>query len=114
MSGLKTETVAVSQEVLEEVVRRIVEAVQPVRIILFGSGARGAMGPNSDLDLLVIMPDGTHRRHTANDIYRCLRGIGLPKDIVVVTDTDVEKYRDNPSLVLKPALDEGREIYVAA
>ena len=46
---------------LEELVQRIVEAVHPLRIILFGSAARGEMGPNSDLDVLVVMPDGIHR-----------------------------------------------------
>jgi predicted nucleotidyltransferase len=48
--------------IIDERVRRIVEAVHPQRIILFGSAARGEMGPNSDLDVLVIMLDGTHRR----------------------------------------------------
>ncbi len=44
---------------LEELVQRIVEAVHPLRIILFGSAARGEMGPNSDLDVLVVMPDAS-------------------------------------------------------
>jgi len=69
------------------------------------------MGPNSDLDLLVIMPDGIHRRRTAQSIYRKLTGIGIAKDIVVVTESDVARYADNPSLVLYPALREGREVY---
>ena len=43
----------VSEEILQEIVRRIVAAVRPDRIILFGSAARGKMGPNSDVDLLV-------------------------------------------------------------
>ena len=50
----------VTRELLDEVVRRMVKTANPHRIILFGSAARGAMGPNSDLDLLVVMPDGTH------------------------------------------------------
>lgn len=60
----------VSEATLTELVRRIVQTVQPKRIILFGSAARGQMGPHSDLDLLVIMPDGTHRRQTAQTLYR--------------------------------------------
>ena len=44
----------VRQEVLDEVVRRIVEVAQPEKIILFGSAVRGEMGPNSDVDLLVV------------------------------------------------------------
>jgi uncharacterized protein len=100
-------------EVLNEVVDRIVQAVRPQRIVLFGSAATGRMGPNSDLDLLVIMPDGIHRRRTAQAIYSSLKGLGLAKDIVVATEDDVSNYGDNPSLVLCPALREGRELYRA-
>ena len=48
------------------------------------------------------------------EIYKALRGIGLPKDVIVVTEQDVTAYQYNPSLVLKPALDEGRELYASA
>jgi predicted nucleotidyltransferase len=68
-------------QAIDELVRRIVEAVHPRRIVLFGSAARGEMGPNSDLDVLVIMPDGTHRRKTAQEIYRRMWGFGFAKDI---------------------------------
>lgn len=107
-----TET-AVTQEMLDDIVRRIVDVVQPCRILLFGSGARGALGPHSDLDILVVMPDGTHRRRTAQRLYRSLFGMGIPKDIVVVTESDVKNYGANPSLVIAPALEEGRELYHA-
>ena len=103
-----------SEQILSELVRRIVESVRPLRIILFGSAAREEMGPDSDLDLLVVMPDGVHRRRTAQVVYKSLRGLGLPKDIVVVTESDVREYAQNPSLVLYPALRQGKEIYHAA
>ncbi|MGH8563862.1 MAG: nucleotidyltransferase domain-containing protein [Gammaproteobacteria bacterium] len=104
---------ATLQRTLDELVQRIVGAVHPRRIILFGSAARGHMGPNSDLDVLVVMQDGTHRRRTAQTIYRCLMGLGTAKDIVVVTELDVQEHGDNPSLALFPALREGRELYRA-
>ena len=50
---------------INELVRRIVEAIYPKHIVFFGSAAWGGMGPNSDPDVLVIMPDGTHWRRTA-------------------------------------------------
>jgi uncharacterized protein len=109
---MDTSTV-VEQAVLDRLVSRIVEAVHPRRIVLFGSAARGQMGPHSDVDLLVVMPDGVHRRHTAQNLYCRLTGLGVAKDIVVVTESDVRDYGDNPSLVLYPALREGREIYRA-
>lgn len=103
----------VTAELLDEVVRRIVEIAHPHRIILFGSAARGQMGPNSDLDILVVMPDGIHRRQTAQTLYRHLPAIGIGKDIIVVTESDVRHFGENPSLVLCPALREGKEVYVA-
>ena len=102
------------QHILDELVKRIVDAVQPVRIILFGSAARSTMGPDSDLDILVVVRDGVHRRKTAQAIYKCLRGIGLPKDVVVVTESDVRQFGMNPSLVIYPALNQGKDIYHAA
>ena len=57
-------------KVIDELVRRIVEIVSPLRIILFGSAVRGDMGPHSDLDVLVVMPNGIHRGKTAQEIYR--------------------------------------------
>jgi len=102
------------EKVLTELVRRLVQTIKPLRIILFGSAARSEMGPNSDIDVLVIMPDGVHRRRTAQAAYRSLRGLGFAKDIVVVTESDVREYSANPSLVLYPALRQGKELYHAA
>lgn len=105
--------ISLKETTLNELVRRIVQTVHPRRILLFGSAARGQMGPNSDLDILVVMPDGIHRRHTAQTLYRHLPAIGIEKDIIVVTESDVRDYGGNPSLVLYPALREGKEVYLA-
>src|SRR3990172_5428116 len=80
---------SVSPDVLNEVIRRVVEVARPLRVVLFGSAAKGTMGPDSDLDLLVVVPDGTHRRHTANRIYHGLCGLGYSKHVIVVTEKDV-------------------------
>jgi predicted nucleotidyltransferase len=98
---------------LDTIVRRIVELVQPVKIILFGSAARGNAGPDSDLDLLVVMPDGIHRRRTAQHLYRQLTGIGVPFDLVVATRSDLVTHADNPGLIYKSVLKEGRTVYAA-
>jgi predicted nucleotidyltransferase len=105
--------VQVKVSLIDELVQRIVNAVHPLRIILFGSAARGEMGPNSDLDVLVVMPDGTHWRNTSRLIYERLYGLGFAKDIVVATVSDLEKYGNNPSLIYWPALREGKELYHA-
>ena len=100
-------------EVIEQLVRRIIEIVQPLRIILFGSAARAEMGPDSDIDVLVVMPEGVHRRRTAQLLYRQIRGLGVPFDILVATPNDLERHRDNIGLVYQSILREGREVYAA-
>jgi predicted nucleotidyltransferase len=102
----------VRQEVLDEIIRRIVEVAQPEKIVLFGSVAREEMGPNSDLDLLVVK-SGVHRRRLAQDIYMNLFSVGQAVDVIVVTPQDIERYEDAIGLVIEPALREGRVIYGA-
>lgn len=99
-----------SEQILNEIIRRIVETAHPRKIILFGSAERGEMGPDSDLDVLVIIPPGIHRRKTARSIYRNLIGVGFAVD-VVVTEQDIERYKDNSGLVIKSALEQGRILY---
>ena len=53
------------QDLLDEIVQRVVRVVQPRHILLFGSAARGRLGPDSDLDLLVIVREPVHRRAVA-------------------------------------------------
>jgi len=111
--GSKAEGILLPDEVLAEAVRRIVEAVRPKKIILFGSAVRGEMGPDSDMDLLVVIPPGGHRRRTAQTIYRNLIGVGFAADIIVVTEGDIEQYKDQIGMVIRPALEEGKVIYAA-
>jgi predicted nucleotidyltransferase len=98
---------------LADIVRRIVGAVNPERIVLFGSAARGEMGPNSDIDLLVIKPGKFNRWQLTTAIYRRLRGKGAPVDVVLVTPEEVRLYGHSPYLVIRPALKEGKVVYGA-
>jgi uncharacterized protein len=102
----------VDQKTLDDIIRRVVEVAHPEKIILFGSAARGEMGPNSDVDLLVIK-SGAHRLDLAGQIYMKLHGVGEAVDIFVVTPEDVERYRDSHALVIAPALREGKVVYAA-
>lgn len=105
--------ITVDVDVLAEVVRRIVEVAQPERIILFGSAALGEMGPNSDLDLLVIKSGEVDRSRLLGDIYLNLHGVGQAVDVILVTPDQVERYRNTHCLVIAPALRQGKEIYHA-
>jgi len=101
------------EETLNEIVKRILLVVNPKKIILFGSAVRGKMGPNSDLDLLVIVPSTEHQRKTSQKIYRNLIGVGFAADIIVVTEKNVERYKNNIGMIIKPALEQGRVLYAS-
>jgi predicted nucleotidyltransferase len=100
-------------QVLEQLKCKIIELVHPLKIILFGSAARGEMHADSDLDIMVVMPEGTHRRHTAQHLYQHIEGIKIPYEIVVATEQDMEKNKDNSSLIYKSVLKEGKPLYNA-
>jgi len=101
------------QNLLSELVRRITQVTRPVRVVLFGSAGRGEMLPNSDLDVLVIVSDNIIPRDAVRAIYRNLIGFSASVDVIVATESDLQLYGDNVSLVYYPAIHEGREIYAA-
>ena len=98
-------------KVIESFVQKIVEAVHPLKIILFGSYARDNANPESDIDVLIVMPEGVHCRRTAQLLYRQIRGLGVPFDILVTTPDTLEKHKDNIGLIYRTVLKEGKEIY---
>jgi len=98
---------------LEEIIRRIVAVAKPDRIILFGSAARGQMGTNTDIDLLVVKRGPFDYHKLMGEIYVHLHGVGRPVDVVLVTPEQLEKYRHSSCLVIAPALEEGKEVYRA-
>ncbi|SRR5260370_9649795 len=100
------------QAILAGIVKRIVRAAKPEKIVLFGSPARGEMGPSSDYDLLVIKEGRFDPDQVTVDIYRQLSGEAAV-DVVVVTPEEVERYRDTHCLVICPALREGKVVYEA-
>ena len=105
----------VSDAVLDQMVEKIVEEVDPDQIILFGSRARGDARAGSDVDLVVVEsePFGRERsrRLEAARLYRTLSGFLVSKDILVYSRDEVEYWRDSLNHVLARALREGRVLY---
>ena len=99
------------QKKIEEMVLRIVERFHPERIILFGSYARGQAGPDSDVDLLVVMPVAGSKREKSIEIALALHDIRVPKDIIVVTPDTVERQHDVVGTIVHPAIKEGKVLY---
>ena len=95
---------------LDDIIQRVVEVAQPERVILFGSAARGDMGPHSDVDLLVVK-DVANRRGLSARIRRSLYGAQVAVDIVVATPDDLERFKDSHGLVIKSALRDGIVVY---
>jgi len=101
----------IRDEMLQVIIKRIVEVANPERIIMFGSSARGEMNPNSDVDLLVIKDGDFNYYRLLDDIYMNLFGVGIGVDVILTTPKQVEKYKDISYLVIAPAVREGKEVY---
>lgn len=99
---------------LPEITRRIVETANPDKVILFGSHARGDAVPDSDLDLLVIVPDAKHLRQESIRVRRALRGLLVPVDIIVATTEQIVRLGNTPGLIYQTALQEGEVVYERA
>ncbi len=104
---------SINPQTLKKVLSRIVEVAHPEKIILFGSAARGRMKSSSDLDLLVIKKGHYHRGRLTESIYMNLIGVGQAVDVVVATPEDVERFKNVHSMVISPALKEGKVVYAA-
>lgn len=99
---------------LQEMVRRLVEGLSPARIYLFGSRARGDWDDDSDYDLLVVVPRSerpAHRR--AREAFRLLCGVGVAKDVLVMTHDEFERRRDVTSSLPATVLREGILLHAA-
>ncbi len=99
-------------DLVKSIVQRLVSSLQPEQIILFGSYAYGQPNDDSDIDLLVIVSDSDepgYRR--ARAAHRALRGLGVPKDIIVMTRDEVNQKASVRSSLVSQVLREGKMLY---
>ena len=97
---------------LDQVLRRIVDAYLPDRVYLFGSRARGDDSPDSDLDLLVIVPDNAPpERKRSKLAYERMWGTGTAADVLVWTRTDFESRLSLPASLPATVVREGKLLY---
>jgi predicted nucleotidyltransferase len=99
------------ERTLAQMVKRIVKRFAPERIILFGSHATGNAGPDSDVDLLVVMTSKRSKAEQELDILKLLRSHRIPKDVIVTTPEDFAWRRKIPGTIERPAALEGRVLY---
>ena len=100
-----------TEAIISTMVDRIVGRFGPSRVVLFGSQARGTAREHSDVDLLVVMGNGTDKRRTAVEIRRSLGDLPVSKDIVVATPDEIARRGNVVGSVLHAALREGRVVY---
>ena len=113
--GMETLNVARSRSAeIEAMVQRIVRQFAPHQVILFGSHARGDARPDSDVDLLVVMPVEGSKREMQIEIRIALHDFRIPKDVVVVTPEEVLRKKDVVGTIVRPALREGKVLYAQA
>ena len=100
-------------QLVAEMAKIIVETVQPRRIILFGSQAKNTASPTSDYDFMVIsdtLPsDGRYR--TMAQLWRALSGFSVPKDILLYSTAEIERWRHSKNHIIAHALNEGKVMY---
>lgn len=97
---------------VDEAVKRIIEVGHPRKIILFGSYVTGNMNAGSDLDILVVVDDGTEdTRKESVRIRRALKGLKIPIDILVVRENDYDALKDRPGHVYREIARTGKVVY---
>jgi predicted nucleotidyltransferase len=99
------------ERTLARMVERIVKRFAPERVILFGSHATGRAGPDSDVDLLVVMTPMGSKAEQELEILKLLRRYRVPKDVVVTTPEDFGWRKKVSGTIERPAALEGRVLY---
>ena len=99
------------EKTIKRMVGRIVERFQPEAVILFGSHARGTAGPDSDVDLLVVMRIAGSKREKQLEVRMTLHEFKVSKDIIVTTPEDFEWRKEVPGTIERPAAREGKVLY---
>jgi len=111
---MKNEAITSQSDVLDEIVRRLIEAYHPDKIYLFGSKARRDAGPDSDYDLLVIVPDDAPPEHRRSRLaYERLWGTGTAADVLVWTRSYFESRMHLRASLSATIAREGRVLYAA-
>ena len=112
MQPLSRKTSGVTAEtIISTMIDRIVSRFQPLRVILFGSHARGTATAWSDIDLLVVLPSVHDNREATVAIRQTLGDLPVSKDIVVTTPDEVVRRSRLVGTVLRAALREGKVVY---
>ncbi|MFA4934800.1 MAG: nucleotidyltransferase domain-containing protein [Candidatus Methanoperedens sp.] len=101
----------ITEELIQQIKNRIVSEVHPEKIIVFGSYAYGAPTKDSDLDLLVILPTEEPMHKRVLRMRKLLRDFRIPKDIIVYTPQEVDKWKNVTNAFITSIMRRGKVIY---
>lgn len=101
----------ISNELTNNITRRLVESFHPQKIILFGSQARETADPRSDIDILVVCPFKGKRRHLMVEMDEALGDLEHAFDIVILTPEEFQRDSNIPGTIGRYAHLEGRILY---
>jgi predicted nucleotidyltransferase len=104
----------IDDKMLATIVSRVREVARPDRILLFGSAARGEIGADSDVDLLILESEPRDVRKESVRIRDALRGLGVPIDVIVMQTARYEQSKEVFGGVAYPAHKHGKVLYAAA
>ena len=102
---------SLNDDLVQEIVQRIVATAQPDKVILFGSRARGNARPDSDFDLLVIKNSDEPDYRRDASLYLALAGLNAPVDVMVYTPEEVREWSAVPQAFVTTAVREGKVVY---
>ena len=103
--------IQIDASLMDEIVRRIVKAISPEKIILFGSRARVDARPEGDIDLLVIAHSTVPRYRRSAPLYGVLSDIVVPMDILVYSPEEIQEWSEVRQAFVTTAIREGKVLY---
>ncbi len=110
-----TETNTSLDPMIGEIVKAVVDAASPDQIILFGSSATGARGPDSDVDLLVVEKEASFHHGSrwaeSSRIRKALWRFPIPIDVLIFTPEEMDQWKDSINHIIARSLREGRVVY---
>ena len=105
----------INKKIINEVKNRLIKTYNPIAIYLFGSYAWGTPTEDSDLDLLIVIDKSDEKSYKRPlPGQRALFGLGIPKDMIIYTKDEFEKYSKSPTTLCYKIKKDGELIYARA
>jgi len=102
---------ATTESVISEMIERLVREFDPLKIVLFGSHARGDARWDSDVDLLVVLRDVPDKHAATVSMLRALGDLPVAADVIPTDPAEIDLRGDLVGTILRPALREGKTVY---